>query len=75
MPCAFPETKGGPGVHGSGTAATIGIKRIVCFANARKLVGRCTAGREWLNGEGIGRWIRTVSDRQNGDVSEYERLF
>ena len=51
------------------------IKRIVCLANSRKLAGRCIAGREWLDGEGAGRWIRAVSNRENGEVSEYERQY
>ena len=51
-----------------------GVKRIVCLANSRKLHGRCVAGREWADGR-AGRWIRPVSDREGGDVSEYERQY
>lgn len=51
-----------------------GIKRLVCLANSRKLHGRCVAGREW-NGSEAGRWIRPVSDRADGEVSEYERQY
>ncbi len=50
------------------------LKRIVCLANARKLQGRCIAGREWSNGR-AGGWIRPVSNREHGEVSEYERQY
>ena len=49
-------------------------KRLVCLANSRKLSGRCIAGREW-NGTEAGGWIRTVSARDGGAVSEYERQY
>jgi len=49
-------------------------KRLVCLANSRKLHGRCVAGREWNGTEG-GGWIRPVSGRDGGDVSEYERQY
>lgn len=51
-----------------------GVKRVVCLANSRKLNGRCIAGREWIDGR-PGRWIRPVSDRENQEVSEYERQY
>jgi hypothetical protein len=50
------------------------IKRIVCLANSRKLHGRCIAGRELIEGR-PGDWIRPVSDRENEEVSEYERQY
>ena len=50
------------------------VKRIVCLANSRKLNGRCIAGREWID-DRAGRWIRPVSDRENQEVSEYERQY
>ena len=50
------------------------VKRIVCLANSRKLYGRCVAGREWVDGR-AGLWIRPVSEREGGEVSEYERQY
>ena len=49
-------------------------KRIVCLANSRKLSGRCIAGKAWSD-NGPGEWIRPVSDRENEEVSEYERQY
>jgi hypothetical protein len=50
------------------------VKRIVCLANSRKLNGRCIAGIEMIGGHSAG-WIRPVSDREHGEVSEYERQY
>ena len=50
------------------------VKRIVCLANSRKLNGRCVAGIEF-SGTKAGPWIRPVSDREHGEVSEYERQY
>ena len=50
-------------------------KRIVCLANSRKQSGRCIAGRQWGVGNGLGKWIRPVSGRENQEVSEYERQY
>ena len=52
-----------------------GTKRIVCLANSRKLSGRCIAGKEILGDGRPGAWVRPVSDREAGEVSEYERQY
>lgn len=48
-------------------------KTIVCFANSRKLNGRCVAGREW-DGRRFGAWIRPVSAREKGEL-DVERYY
>lgn len=50
-------------------------KKIVCLANSRKMSGRCIAGKEVISEENYGQWIRPVSDREKGEVSEEERRF
>ena len=40
-------------------------KRIVCFANSRKLNGRCIAGKDIKTGD----WIRPVSNSLTGELS------
>ena len=50
------------------------VKRMVCLANSRKLNGRCVAGIELVGDRRIG-WNRPVSDREHGEVSEYERRY
>lgn len=50
------------------------VKTLLCLANSRKTTGRCIAGRELVNGR-LGDWIRPVSGRENGELSEEERQF
>lgn len=49
-------------------------KTIICLANSRKLSGRCIAGKE-KTAEGVYEWVRPVSGRLTGEVSEYERMY
>ena len=50
------------------------VERILCLASSRKLSGRCVAGRKF-DGRSAGPWIRPVSHREGGEVSEYERQY
>jgi hypothetical protein len=49
-------------------------KLILCLANSRKHYGRCVAGIELVDRRPVG-WIRPVSSRVGGEVSEYERNY
>jgi hypothetical protein len=49
-------------------------KTIICLANSRKMTGRCVAGKE-ISGGKIGGWIRPVSVRPAGELSEEDRRF
>ena len=49
-------------------------KKIICLANSKKMSGRCIAGKEMVNGQ-YGQWIRPVSDRKEGEISEEEQMF
>jgi len=50
------------------------IKKIGCLANSRRPSGRCIAGKEILS-NGYGPWIRPISPRPSGEISEEERRF
>jgi len=49
-------------------------KTIICLANSRKISGRCVAGKETRSGK-AGAWIRPVSGRPMGELSEEDRRF
>jgi hypothetical protein len=49
-------------------------KTILCLANSRKISGRCIAGREIIDGK-FGPWVRPVSAREHGELSEDDRRF
>lgn len=50
-------------------------KTIVCLANSRKISGRCIAGKELLADGRYGGWIRPISTRSAGEISEDDRRF
>ena len=49
-------------------------KKIICLANSKKVSGRCIAGKEIVS-EQYGQWIRPVSHRKEGEISEEEQVF
>lgn len=49
-------------------------KTIICLANSRKLSGRCIAGKEIISGK-VGSWIRPISNRPTGELSEEDRRY
>src|SRR6266404_1906291 len=49
-------------------------KTIICLANSRKITGRCVAGKELISGK-VGAWIRPISGRPSGELSEEDRRF
>ena len=50
------------------------VKRIVCFANSRKMSERCVAGKEWT-ADSCGPWIRPVGNRPMGELLPHERKY
>lgn len=51
------------------------VKRIVCLASSRMPEGRCIAGRELSSDAQPGPWVRPVSGRKGGGVSEQESRY
>jgi len=47
---------------------------IICLANSRKPGGRCVAGKAVQNNK-LGGWIRPVSARSGGELSDSDRQF
>lgn len=50
------------------------LTTILCLANSRKFSGHCIAGKAISNGI-IGSWIRPVSKRRGGELSDSECLY
>lgn len=50
------------------------ILSIICLAKSRKTSGRCVAGK-LVDGPNKGHWIRPVSGRPSGELSEDDRRF
>lgn len=44
---------------------------IICLANSRKISGRCIAGKIISSN----KWMRSVSSRENEEISEEERRY
>ena len=49
-------------------------KTIICLANSRKNSGRCVAGIE-LFPDGTAAWVRPVSSRPGGELSDHDRRY
>lgn len=47
---------------------------IICLANSRKVSGRCVAGMI-VGGKDKHSWLRPISDRPSGEISEFERRY
>jgi hypothetical protein len=49
-------------------------KTIICLANSRKISGRCIAGKI-IEGQDRGNWLRPISGRPTGELSEEDRRY
>lgn len=50
-------------------------KKIICLAKSRKIGGFCIAGKEILEDNSVGQWIRPVSSRKSDEISVTECRF
>lgn len=44
------------------------FRRLIVLANSYKNSARCVAGREWVQNQRVGGWLRPISDRPEGEL-------